>query len=314
MSGILYKNQHQLNQKPIYNPIAFKSMLEAAASINNKYVNRLKADIGSYLQTAGTLASSIDTFNNLGFSVIRKTVNWQKLIISNKYQESVNNYYSYENRMKSLIVHNYDGHIQYHQELRSMINSKLIDFILYSLHSTVQTTKNYIEYTNLLFKIFERLKNNVNIRRAITLRNDKGAESKIPLEILSLIPIIGPLHISLNKNTQQINKKKFPNFSLPIFNINVNVKVLPLVWNTETKPFDNKFCDAEKCLLSNNSNNPLFNNNINISSLKKRLFTLLKDNEKPLAEDKNNSNLNEDIDNDEDIENILKRIESNIDN
>ncbi|EXX75074.1 uncharacterized protein OCT59_018718 [Rhizophagus irregularis] len=30
MSGILYKNQHQLNQKPIYNPISFKEMLAAA--------------------------------------------------------------------------------------------------------------------------------------------------------------------------------------------------------------------------------------------------------------------------------------------
>ncbi|PKY62087.1 hypothetical protein RhiirA4_487969, partial [Rhizophagus irregularis] len=468
-------------------------------SINNKYVNGLKADIGSYLQTAGTSASSIDTLNNLGFSVTRKTVDRQKLIISDEHQESVNNYClqnvekmfflniddyynihrknqptllqthnifhfvtillnsnpdifkisayssdisvhnpigidskqfliedSYENRMESLTIHNYDGRIQYHQELRSMVNSKLIDFILHSLHST----KDYIEYTNLLFKVFERLKNNgeqdylsnciipticdwpgqVNIRRAITLRNDKRAESGIPLKILSLIPIIGPLHISLNSqetlfqtyhfffemlyhnlfgekkilsqklkqtiislilnltfqgwkkirnvvinrfghskdaeyrmmidlldnsipltldiytvlfksgffegylesivriwilfqrlrrhnynkapliflsdnygnsqqkktslflldlfnnifhnigNTQQINRKKFPNFSLPTFNINVDVKVLPLAWNTETKPSDDKFCDAEKCLLSNNSNNPLFNN------------------------------------------------------
>ncbi|PKB98803.1 hypothetical protein RhiirA5_430784 [Rhizophagus irregularis] len=51
MSGILYKNQHQLNQKPIYNPISFKEMLAAAdkdliASINNKYINGLKDDIG----------------------------------------------------------------------------------------------------------------------------------------------------------------------------------------------------------------------------------------------------------------------------
>ena len=116
--------------------------------------------------------------------------------------------------MELLTVHNYDGHIQNHQELRSMVNSKLIDFILHPLHST----KDYIECTSLLFKVFEILKNNneqdylsnciipticdwsgqVNIRRAITLRNDKGLESGIPLEILSLIPIIGPLHISLN--------------------------------------------------------------------------------------------------------------------
>ena len=30
MSSILYKNQHQLNQKPIYNPMVFKIMLETA--------------------------------------------------------------------------------------------------------------------------------------------------------------------------------------------------------------------------------------------------------------------------------------------
>jgi len=30
MSNILYKNQHQLNQKPIYDPIEFKNMLETA--------------------------------------------------------------------------------------------------------------------------------------------------------------------------------------------------------------------------------------------------------------------------------------------
>ncbi|GBC34597.2 hypothetical protein GLOIN_2v1476533 [Rhizophagus irregularis DAOM 181602=DAOM 197198] len=110
-------------------------------------------------------------------------------------------------------------------------------------------------------------------------------------------------------NTQQINKKKYPNFCLPTFDVNVDVKVLPLAWNTKTKPFDNKFCDAEKCLLSNNldlSNNivltcghayhkqclDLLKNNCeycfnylssniekNIISLKKRLFTPLKDNE-----------------------------------
>src|SRR5437016_2454626 len=121
---------------------------------------------------------------------------------------------SYENRMESLTVHNYDGRIQHHQELRSMINSKLVDFVLHPLHST----KDYIECANLLFKVFEKLRNNneqdylrncvipvicdwpgqVNIRRAITLRNNKGLESGIPLEMLSLIPIIGPLHVSLN--------------------------------------------------------------------------------------------------------------------
>ncbi|RGB25884.1 hypothetical protein C1646_675236 [Rhizophagus diaphanus] len=142
--------------------------------------------------------------NELNKSYCEQSELWKQFLIGD----------SYENRMELLTVHNYDGHIQDHQELRSMINSKLIDFILHPLHST----KDYIECANLLFKVFEKLKNNneqdylsdciipticdwpgqVNIRRAIMLRNNNGSESGIPLEIISLIPIIGLLHISLN--------------------------------------------------------------------------------------------------------------------
>jgi len=91
MSDILYKNQRILKQKPIYDPNEFKNMLEMAdanligffdelykgtnpntksemtnnnnkkklvslcyflASINNKYINGIKAEIGSYLETS----------------------------------------------------------------------------------------------------------------------------------------------------------------------------------------------------------------------------------------------------------------------
>src|SRR6266540_3729397 len=125
MSNILYNNQHRLNQKPIYDPIVFKTMLETAdkdligffdelyigtnpntksnktngsnkkklvslcyflASINNKYINSIKADIGSYLQTSGASSSSIDTLANIGISVTRKIVNRQKINISNEHE------------------------------------------------------------------------------------------------------------------------------------------------------------------------------------------------------------------------------------
>src|SRR6266498_675292 len=314
MSNILYYNQHRLNLKPIYDLIAFKTMLEKAdkdligffdelyagtnpntksyqtnennknklvslcyflASINNKYINGIKVDIGSYLQTSGTSSSSIDTLANIGVSVIRKTVNHKKNLISDKHQQTVDDYClqnienmfilniddyhnihrrnqstllqthniyhfvtillntntkipripiyslnnfliedSYDNRVELLNIHNYDGRIQNYHELRSMSNSKLVDFILHSLHST----KDYVECLDLVFKVFERLErtseenylNNfvipviadwpgqVNIRRAITLRIKKGIDSKIPEQVLNLIPMIGPLHISLN--------------------------------------------------------------------------------------------------------------------
>src|SRR4051812_14957568 len=50
------------------------------ASINNKYINSMKADIGLYLQTSGASFSSIDTLANIGFSITRKTVNHQKIL------------------------------------------------------------------------------------------------------------------------------------------------------------------------------------------------------------------------------------------
>src|SRR5436305_1543281 len=118
---------------------------------------------------------------------------------------------SYENKLEFLTVHNYDGRVQNQQELRSMKNSKLVDFILHPLHST----KDYIESSNILFKVFEKIEqedylNNfvipticdwpgqVNLRRAITLRLNKKENSGISPQILSIIPMIGPLHISLN--------------------------------------------------------------------------------------------------------------------
>ncbi|PKB96211.1 hypothetical protein RhiirA5_472028 [Rhizophagus irregularis] len=120
---------------------------------------------------------------------------------------------SYENRVELLNIHNYDGRIQNYHELRSMSNSKLVDFILHPLHST----KDYIECLDYVFKAFERLENieenylnnfiipviadwpgQVNIRRAITLRIKKGINSGVPEQVLNLIPMIGPLHVSLN--------------------------------------------------------------------------------------------------------------------
>ncbi len=113
-----------------------------------------------------------------------------------------------------LNIYNYDGKIQNYHELRSISNGKLVDFILHSLYSI----KDYIECLDLVFKVFERLErtseenylNNfiisiiadwpgqVNIRRAITFRIKKGIDSKILEQVLNLIFIIGPLHISLN--------------------------------------------------------------------------------------------------------------------
>ena len=120
--------------------------------------------------------------NQIGKSYYEQNELWKQFLIED----------SYENRVENLNVHNYDGRIQKHQELRSLNNSKLVDFILHSLHST----KDYIECSDLLFKVFKRLENTdyldhyvipiiadwpgqVNIRRVITLRINEGVESGI---------------------------------------------------------------------------------------------------------------------------------------
>ncbi|PKY41295.1 hypothetical protein RhiirA4_454836 [Rhizophagus irregularis] len=427
------------------------------ASINNKYINGLKANIGSYLQTAGASSSSIDTLNNLGFSVTRKTLDQKKLLVADEYQETVNNY-CLQNIEKMFFLNIDDYHNIYHRNQPTLlqthnifhfnINETFMSKLNKSYYKQNEIWKQFLiedSYENRieLFTVHNydgRIQYNrqVNIRRTITLRIDKGAESGIPLEILSLIPLIGPLHISLNKKKILSQKpkqttinlilnltfqgwkkirnviiKRFGNSkdaeyrmmidlldnsipltldiyatlfrsgffegylesivriwilfqrlrrhnynkapliflsddNLPIFNdyfienfhssirnqtaesnsAQQIIQKAKIIDNTKTKPSDNKFYDAENCLLSDNNLSLLsddivltcrhayhkqclnllkdncehcfsyLSSNIEkkIISLKKRLLTPLKDNEKPLIEDENND-LNEDIDN-----------------
>ncbi|CAB4393140.1 unnamed protein product [Rhizophagus irregularis] len=92
----------------------------------------------------------------------------------------------------------------------------------------------------------------------------------------------------------EINNSKYPSFMLPSFEINVDIKVLPLAWNTAYKPANDNFSQK------------------NINTLTARLTTPLKDNEIPLVEEEINNNSNEN--NDENIQSILERLEQNIDN
>ena len=200
MSSILYKNQHQLNQKPIYDSIAFKIMLETAdedligffdelyagtnpntksdktnesnkkklvslcyflASINNKYINGLKTDIGSYLQTAGTSASSIDTLNNLGFSVTRKTVDRQKLLISDEHQETVNNY-CLQNIEKMFFLNIDDYHNIHRRNQPTLLQThNIFHFVTILLNSNPN-----------IFKISAYSSNNISVHNPIGIDSE----------------------------------------------------------------------------------------------------------------------------------------------
>src|SRR6266542_56890 len=174
MSNILYNNQYKLNPKPIYDSIVFKIMLEIAdkylirffdelyirtnsdtksnkinesnkkklvslcyflASINNKYINSIKADIGSYLQISGASSSSINTLANIGISVTRKTVNHQKINISNKHEQSVDDY-CLKNIEKMFILNIDDYHNIHHRNIPSLLETyNILHFITILLNS-----------------------------------------------------------------------------------------------------------------------------------------------------------------------------------
>ncbi|PKY47358.1 hypothetical protein RhiirA4_522312 [Rhizophagus irregularis] len=335
MSSVLYKNQRILKQKTIYDPDKFKNMLEMGdvdligffdelyqgtnpntksdktnndnkkklvslcyflSSINNKYINGIKADIGSYLETSGASASSIDTLANIGLSVSKRTVNRQKTLITEDHQYTVNDYCSqnienmfilniddyhnihrrnqptllkthdinhfitillnsnpdipkipyyssnnipihnpkgvdfkliinyinvnfmsklgksyyqrnemwkqylsddsYENKLEFLNVHNYDGRVQNQQELRSMKN-------------IFEKIEQEVYLNNFVIPTICDWPGQVNLRRAITLRLNKKENSGISPQILSIIPMIGPLHISLNSREILFQKYHF---------------------------------------------------------------------------------------------------------
>src|SRR6266542_2938396 len=91
---ILYTGEELQQLESDYQEIItqLKISNETKLSNKNKYINGIKVDIGSYLQTSGTSSSSIDTLANIGVSVTRKTVNRKKNLISDEHQQTVDDY------------------------------------------------------------------------------------------------------------------------------------------------------------------------------------------------------------------------------
>jgi len=115
---------------------------------------------------------------------------------------------THEERTERLLIHNYDIRIAERRNDRSMQNTKLIDLLEGSLHST----NDYLSAIRLIINIpgmYEYLEKKIviapmdypgqkNVRRAVVNRIINGDQSDIPLQILNIVPFIGPLHVSLN--------------------------------------------------------------------------------------------------------------------
>ncbi|UZO08662.1 uncharacterized protein OCT59_028915 [Rhizophagus irregularis] len=255
MSNILYNNQHRLNLKPIYDPIAFKTMLETAdkdligffdelyagtnpntksettnnnnkkklvslcyflASINNKYINGIKVDIGSYLETSGASSSSIDTLANIGVSVTRKTVNRKKNFISNEHQQTVDNY-CLQNIENMFILNIDDYHNIYRRNQPTLLQThNIYHFVTILLNTNTKIPKiPFYSLNNFSIHnpkgidsglIINNIKNNFmnQLGKSYYMQKELWKNFLIEdsyenrVELLNIHNYDGPLHVSLN--------------------------------------------------------------------------------------------------------------------
>ncbi|UZO02463.1 uncharacterized protein OCT59_020943 [Rhizophagus irregularis] len=255
MSNILYNNQHRLNLKPIYDPIAFKTMLETAdkdligffdelyagtnpntksettnnnnkkklvslcyflASINNKYINGIKVDIGSYLETSGASSSSIDTLANIGVSVTRKTVNRKKNFISNEHQQTVDNYCL--QNIENMFILNIDDYHNIHRRNQPTLlqthniyhfvtillntNTKIPKIPFYSLNNfSIHNPKGIdsgLIINNIKNNFMNQLGKSYYMQKELwkNFLIEDSYENRV--ELLNIHNYDGPLHVSLN--------------------------------------------------------------------------------------------------------------------
>jgi hypothetical protein len=107
-----------------------------------------------------------------------------------------------------LTIHNYNDAIAERKKERSMSELQLIGFKEQHLHS-MQDYLNALQMILALSRKTKHLENKVApivadwpgqlfIRKALTHLHALGLQSAIPQEIKSFIPMLGPLHLSLN--------------------------------------------------------------------------------------------------------------------
>ncbi|CAG8724120.1 13865_t:CDS:1, partial [Cetraspora pellucida] len=148
---------------------------------------------------------------------------------------------STESLIESLSVHMYDGTLE-NQHMRNFNNTKLIDFI----SSDLKNTDDYLQIINNLIKfsdIKKYLTNNIiitpmdfpgqlYIRKLIVYKYFNSSFDNIPKEINHFVPLLGPLHVSLN--TRQTCLIKFYPFFNELykntFNKKKNLAAKPKPW------------------------------------------------------------------------------------
>ena len=194
------------------------------------------------------------------------TYNERKLFFANDLHEATN----HEEHVEMLLVHSYDIRIQQRREDRSMTNTKLVNLVEGSLHST----EDYVKALNNLLDVPE-LKSYLEqyvlptpmdypgqfyVRRAISSCLNSGNRFNLSPLLLHIIPMIGPLHVSLNSREtvvklnhaffnklycevygkkRQLAKKPMP------YRINVLLEIASAGWNLIRKEVIKKFSNCK---------------------------------------------------------------------
>lgn len=68
------------------------AMCHFLASINNKFINGVKTEVGFLLGASGTSASAIETLANAGLTIRRETIQRQKHQLARSHEQTVKDY------------------------------------------------------------------------------------------------------------------------------------------------------------------------------------------------------------------------------
>jgi len=153
--------------------------------------------------------------SNICFRLIHKYRGIFDITYTNRKKQWLSNGKSYINnfeRIELLTVHSYDDAIVEQKKDRSMKGVRLIGLQERNLHSMndyiialrmiLDINKDLQHVSNKVVPIVADWPGQLFIRKAITNLNKPNSQYSIPNEINSFIPILGPLHVSLNSREQ----------------------------------------------------------------------------------------------------------------
>ncbi|RHZ79495.1 hypothetical protein Glove_144g35 [Diversispora epigaea] len=167
--------------------------------------------------STGTSTVGINTLLNMGLSATYQTVYNNKKQIANVYKQTIQKYIS-DNQQKFLIL-NIDDYHNLHESLKTLVvyyydadlsrkyvrrfdTTKLVDFIpsdLKNINNYIKAlTKIRLYLMNYIIPVPADFSKQLYIRRTIVQKLKYGNQCSISKEVLSLVPILGPLHVSLN--------------------------------------------------------------------------------------------------------------------